>query len=200
MYESEANRVYAPASEIPRDVLARFSEAGRTVTSRTLIPWSEHCTECVWPTCYSTCELYSPRADGRCRRFVQGMVRIDAPESMNSYLLKISFKRWAKLWSPASLAMYSPAAAEKAERTDHLIARGIQAIPNPRLEQFVSGKRYSLKKRRAMHDVQITTRPDWFLVECYNPNAAEASLTLTIRREDSPIPFQALLLSKHGFN
>ena len=107
MYESEANRGHAPADEVPSDVMVRFSETRQSVTRRTLIPWGEHCTECVWPTCYSTCDLYSPRMDGRCRRFVEGMVRVDAPGSLNSYLLKISFKRWAKLWSAANLAMYS---------------------------------------------------------------------------------------------
>ena len=99
MYESEANRVTASSHEIPEDILARFTESRNTVQKRTLIPWGEHCTECVWPTCYSTCDLYSPRTDGRCQRFVQGMVRIPYPESLNGYLLKISFKRWAKLWS-----------------------------------------------------------------------------------------------------
>ncbi len=200
MYESEANRSHAPASEIPSDVLARFSEIRTSVTGRTLIPWGEHCTECVWPTCYTTCELYSPRMDGRCRRFVEGMVRVDAPGSLNSYLLRISFKRWAKLWSSANLRMYSLRAAEKAERADHRIARCIQALPNPGLERFVSLKRYSMKKWRAMNDVQVTMRPDYFLVECYNPNAAEAPLSVTIRREDSRIPFQALLVFKPGFN
>ncbi len=200
MYESEANRIQAPASEIPSDVLARFSETRTTVTRRTLIPWGEHCTECVWPTCYTTCELYSPRMDGRCRRFVEGMVRIDAPGSLNSYLLKISFKRWAKLWSAGNLAMHSLPAAEKAERADYLMARCIQAVPNHRLERFVSLKRYSMKKRHATNDVKVAVWPDYFLIECYNPNAMEASLSMTIRREDSRIPFQALLDFKPGFN
>jgi FkbH-like protein len=200
MYESEANRGFARASEIPSDVLAQFSEARKTVTSRTLIPWSEHCTECVWPTCYSTCDLYSPRMDGRCRRFVEGMVRVDTPETLNGYLLKISFKRWAKLWSPASLAMYSAAEAARAERADHFTARCIQALPNPSLERFVSLKRYSIKKRRAMNQMQVAIQPDCFLVECYNPNVAAASLTVIVRREDSRIPFQALLAFQPGFN
>jgi FkbH-like protein len=200
MYESEANRGFAPASELPSEVLARFSESGEAIASRTLIPWGEHCTECVWPTCYSTCELYSPRTDGRCRRFVDGMVRVDAPGSLNSYLLKIGFKRWAKLWSPANLAMYSLAAAARAERADRLAARCIQALPGSNLERFVSLKRYSMKKRRATNDAQVAIRPDCFLVECYNPNAASATLTVTIRREDSRIPFQALLVFKPGFS
>ena len=51
-----------------------------------------------------------------------------------------------------------------------------------------------------MNDVQVAVRPDYFLVECYNPNAAEAPLSVTIRREDSRIPFQALLIFKPGFN
>ncbi len=59
MYESEANRAVSIDTEIPADVLSRFGELRSTVAGRTLIPWGEHCTECVWPTCYTTCDLYT---------------------------------------------------------------------------------------------------------------------------------------------
>jgi hypothetical protein len=91
MYESEANRKSESQEHIPAEVLQRFAESKTTVLRRTALPWSEHCTECVWPSCYSTCELYSPREDGRCRRFVDGMARVDCPKAFNSYLLKITF-------------------------------------------------------------------------------------------------------------
>src|ERR1700680_1864643 len=123
MYESEANVVTVSSGEIPAEVLASFSESRQTVTSRTLIPWGEHCTECVWPTCYTTCDLYSPRQDGRCRRFADGMVRVESPSAMNSYLLKIRFKRWGKLWTPGNARLYSIEKAQRLERRDYHIGR-----------------------------------------------------------------------------
>ena len=200
MYESEANCCFAPSSEVPPDVLARFLESRKTVTERTLIPWGEHCTECSWPTCYATCELYEPRLDGRCRRFVEGMVRINAPGGLNSYLLKIGFRRWAKLWSPANLKMCSLPAAERAERLDRLAAACIRAIPIAPLRHFVSLKRYSMKKRRVMRDVCSAKRPDFLLIECFSPNTSDVPMTVVLRSERSRITFQMLLAMRPGFN
>src|SRR5215469_6901202 len=107
MYETEANSKAIPSSEIPREIEQQFGGLEEVVLSRTVLPWSEHCTECVWPSCYTTCEFYSPRKDGRCRRFEDGMVRVECPSALNSYLLRIRFKRWAKLWSRATVHLHS---------------------------------------------------------------------------------------------
>lgn len=200
MYESEADHGAGLLSEIPTDILARFAESRETVTGRTLIPWSEHCTECVWPTCYTTCDLYSPRTDGRCRRFVDGMVRIDCPGSLNSYLLRISFKRWGKLWSPANLKTYSLAAADRAERRDLRVATFLHTVPIAALRQTLTSTRYSVKKRWANSKPSPEERPNCLLIECYNPNPAGVSITVTARQDSSPIPFQVLLMMKPGFN
>src|ERR1700756_583330 len=113
MYETEANHRIESSHKIPRDVMQQFGELKGKTLARTVLPWSEHCTECVWPTCYASCDLYSPREDGRCRRFVDGMVRIDCPGSINGYILKIRFKRWAKLWTPGNIKLRSMRTAER---------------------------------------------------------------------------------------
>lgn len=200
MFESEANDRVAPCSEIPLDILARFAESRKTVTWRTLIPWGEHCTECVWPTCYTTCDLYAPRPDRGCRRFVEGMVRVPCSAGLNPYLLKISFKRWAKLWSAAHLKLYSVAAAGRAEGRDLRLTKYIQGIPILKLRQTVAHKRYAWKKHRAMRDSVSETKPNCLMVECYNPNSAAVSTTLTLRRDGVPLAFQSLLVMEPGFN
>src|ERR1017187_3121427 len=150
MHESEANYLIALQSELPLDVLAQFRESRSTVSKRTLIPWGEHCTECVWPTCYTTCDLYSPRQDGKCRRFVDGMVRVESPATANSYLLKIRFKRWGKLWTPGNVRLHSAGKAARLERRDFRIGSARQRLPLPTLERIkVTTKRYGFKKRMA---------------------------------------------------
>lgn len=200
MYESEADLIAISGAEIPKEIAARFAESRKTVTHRTLIPWSEHCTECVWPTCYTTCDLYRPRKDGRCRRFEEGMVRVDCPDALNSYLVKITFKRWGKLWSPANLNLYSLAEADRAERRDFRVATAIRAIPIESVGNLAAQKRYALKKRWARKDAGNSPRPNCLLIECYNPNPASVSVTVTVRRDGSPIPFQVLLVMESGFN
>jgi len=200
MFESEINAAVGLGDEIPADVLARFAESRATVTKKTIIPWSEHCTECVWPTCYQSCDLYEPRKDGRCRRFRDGMVRINHEDALNSYLLKISFKRWAKLWAPANLVLHSLDSADRAERRDLRIARHIQAIPLISIQRVVTTKRYAFKKRRASHTSNQRESPNCFLVECYNPNSEAVSITLSVRREVDPLQFQRLIVMQPGFN
>ena len=57
MYETEANTKKESAEQIPAEIVAQFGQLKETVLERTVLPWSEHCTECVWPTCYATCDL-----------------------------------------------------------------------------------------------------------------------------------------------
>src|SRR5438105_6544953 len=131
MYETEVNSNTAPLSEIPAEIASAFGELSGRMLARTVLPWSEHCTECVWPTCYTTCDLFESREDGRCRRFVDGMVRIDHPQSPNSYLLRIRFKRWGKLWAPGRLRFETMEQAKRIEGRDYLLGSKLYQISLP---------------------------------------------------------------------
>jgi FkbH-like protein len=202
MYETEANRYTESSEQIPAEVIARFGELRGTVVDRTVLPWSEHCTECVWPTCYTTCDLYSAREDGKCRRFVDGMVRIDCPEALNSYVLRISFKRWGKLWTPGNIHLRSVEKALAIERRDYRIGTFLYQLPVPvSVKGIVTGKRYSLKKRLAYRTTTSELHPSSFLMECYNPATRTVPLSLTVRsiNEKTRIPFQKLIELSPGF-
>ncbi len=202
MYESEANPIVVRPCELPGDIVARFAESRQTVARRSAIPWGEHCTECAWPTCYSTCDLYRARskADGRCRRFVDGMVRMDCPGSLNGYVLMIRFKRWATLWSMGNTKLHALPTADRLERRDFLLAKYIRLLPTDTLKATAAQKRYSWKKRAARRPSLAGELPDCMLIECYNPNADTVSMTLTIRNDsNSSIPFQASLFMQPGF-
>jgi len=203
MYETEVNHKVESGSQLPADVVSALGELKGRVVARTVLPWSEHCTECVWPTCYTTCDLYSPREDGKCRRFTEGMVRVDCPAATNSYLLKIKFKRWGKLWSPGTVRLHAAAEAERLERRDYKIGNVLYQLPVPSsLKKTVTGKRYSFKKRLASRPAQGSVLPTSFLLECYNPQSYEIRLSLTMRSvsEEERIPFQRLIGLTPGFH
>jgi FkbH-like protein len=203
MYETEINRKKGSLLELPAEVAARFGELKGTLVERSVLPWSEHCTECVWPTCYSTCELYSPRADGRCQRFADGMVRVDCPDAVNRYLIKIRFKQWGKLWTPGGIRLRSLADAENLERRDYRIGAALnQFIPLSSLRNFATQKRYSFKKRMANRVHSSVSLPTTFVVECYNPSPEPVRLSLTMRSVDGnvKVPFQRLLKIDPGFH
>ena len=203
MYETEVNSKTESSDQIPADVLTQFSELNGKLLERTVLPWSEHCTECVWPTCYSSCGLYSPRRDGRCRRFSDGMVRVNCPGVPNSYLLKIRFKRWGKLWTPGTVVLRPVPKAFRLEARDYWIGTMLQGLPG-----FIPGKnlaihkRYGFKKRMAYRSTDTSNLPSCFLVECYNPASKTVRLSLTMRSIDAQakIPFQKLVELDPGFH
>jgi len=202
MYETEVNSRTESAAQIPAEVISHFAEAKQTVLGRSVLPWGEHCTECVWPTCYSSCDLYLPREDGKCRRFVDGMVRISCPEALNAYILKIRFKRWGKLWSPGNTYLRSVEKALQVERRDYRIGSVLNIVPLPSaVRNTLRGKRYSLKRRLTYRMRGGSVSPTSFLLECYNPADEAVRLSFTIRAVDTnvQVPFQKLLKIDHGF-
>ena len=202
MYETEANVKSESSEQLSPEVISAFGELRGKVLTRTVLPWSEHCTECVWPTCYSTCDLYSPRQDGKCRRFVDGMVRIDCPVVVSQYLLKIRFKRWGKLWTPGNLRLHSIEKAENLENRDYRLGTVLYHLPLPTpVKNVITHKRYSFKKRMANRGGSFDEVPTCFLLECFNPAKSAVPLSLTIRsvNAEERIPFQKLIELRPGF-
>src|SRR5882672_569133 len=197
MYESEVNTVLESVDSLPPEIRQRFGELHGQIEARSLLPWGEHCTECNWPVCFTSCELYSRRQDGGCRLFMDGMVRIDLPEGANPYLLKIRFKRWGKLWTQAALHLFSVPESLKRERSN--IARGgvARALPLPApLKERVLRKISYWRRQDAESLRPESLMPDCFVLECYNPNDREICLTFTIREPQNgkPVqPFQRML-------
>lgn len=184
MYESESNTTQLPTDVLPVEIREEFTNYSGTVDKHTVMSWSEHCVECVWPTCYQTCSLYSPRENGNCRLFVDGMIRINVPDSINGYVLKITFKRWGKLWAPGNTYLFKKAKARQIENTDYHISKLINNRLVPKfLRLFITKKYYSIKKRYSRQRKNVDTLPDFFIVECYNPNETKTSTTITFRSD-----------------
>jgi FkbH-like protein len=203
MYETEANTGIGGVGEVPQEVIQAFGDLTRRIRWRTVLPWSEHCTECVWPTCYTTCDLYAPRADGRCRRFVDGMVRVECPSAVNGYILKIRFKRWGKLWTPGNCRLYPAQKALAMERGDYRLAQVLHQIALPSgMKRAVAKTRYGFKKQMAARQLADRHLPTCFLLECYNPEPHTVRLSITMRSgaERSNMPFQEMVKLTPGFH
>jgi FkbH-like protein len=201
MYEAEVNSSFESIETLPVEIRRHFEEFRDCIEARTTLPWGEHCTECNWPTCYSTCELYDPRADGACRQFVDGMVRIDHRQGVNPYLLKMQFKRWAKLWTVGNLDLQTPAAATRKEKLNMAVGAIGRTLPLPRpVKVRVLGK-INYLRRTAVEKVKERGEPDCFVMECYNPNSRTISLTFTVRLRERSEPgfFQSMLTAPTGF-
>jgi FkbH-like protein len=202
MYESEVNDRREPAGTLPKEVLDGLGEYRRQVRARTVMPWGEHCTECVWPSCYSSCELYEPRSDGACRQFVGGVARIPTPQGTVPYLQQITFRRWAKLWTLGTTACQSLDTADRWERINIVAGAAAKSIPAPApLRHKLLGKLSYLRRNKlTRRNGRADAPPDYFVVEMFNPAAATISLTLSIRTATPrPATFQRLLQAVPGF-
>src|SRR5215510_6481730 len=183
MYESEVNDRKETAETVPQAVLDGLGEYRRQVRARTVLPWGEHCTECVWPSCYTSCELYEPRIDGACRQFVGGVARIPTPEGTAPYLQRITFRRWAKLWTLGTIECQPLETADRWERVNILVGSAASRIPAPApLRQKILGKvSYLRRNKLTQRTGRENTQPDYFVVEIFNPSDATITLTLSIR-------------------
>jgi FkbH-like protein len=202
MYEAELNRSSEQVEILPVEIRSQSRELIENIDSRTLLPWGEHCTECNWPTCYSTCELYSPRKDGACRLFVDGVTRIDINSGLNPYWQKIRFKRWAKLWTVGNLRLFSLRDATRKERANIRIGAVAQWVPlPPAIKKRLLTKIGYRRRTSAERALASKHAPDYFMIECYNPNSRTIDLTFAVRprEKNAGQGFQKLISVPQGF-
>jgi len=158
---------------------------------RSFLLWGEHCIECAAPDCFSSCDLYDPRPDSRCRRFEGGIYRNPAFASASGAGAEVRFRRWGKIEARGNAVMLPDA---EVRRMEALAARAIPLADaagkvGSKLTGDIRGnylgfalsERYNrrLAKRR---DPAIL--PDAFVVEVYNPGevTVEATLAMAIDR------------------
>jgi FkbH-like protein len=130
------------------------------------------------------------------------MVRINCPGSLNSYLLKVRFKRWGMLWTPGSMRLYSFERAKTLEQRDYRIGTALYQLPVPAsLKRTITNKRYVFKKRMAQRSPRRGDLATSFMLECYNPHDHVVRLSVTIRSvsTEHKVPFQRLVQLTPGF-
>jgi FkbH-like protein len=202
MYEAEVNNSRDPIESLPLEVRERFAEFRRQVTARTTLPWGEHCTECVWPVCYTTCELYERREDGACRQFIGSVARLDHAHGLSPYVQKIRFKQWAKLWTVGTLELKSLAQAERRELINITVGAAARRIPLPGFAKAKVLGKVNYRRRMAAENAHGSgDLPDCFLFECFNPNQRTITLTFTLRPRDRKLRyFQELISAPFGYS
>lgn len=206
MYESE---IYFKKAneELPSDILKEFVQTDASITHKSILHWSEHCTECAMPKCYKTCNLYEARIDGKCKRFTKGIERIQI--TPRKYLFKIAFKKWGALATQANCIIYKKEKAERKESFDLLLSSffyyGKFLIPKSKVRELFLQIRYAMKKRHLItHQIKKGMEfPDGFILEIFNPQNKKISIELNMRNDDKnlgKLPFQHKIEVKSGYN
>lgn len=202
MYEAEVNNSVESIETLPTEIRERFAEFRDQVTARTVLPWGEHCTECAWPTCYTTCDLYAPREDGACRQFTDGVTRLDHPAGVNPYLTKIRFKQWAKFWTVGNLSLRPMSAAVRHEKFNIAVGAIGRNLPAPNFVKLKVLQKINYVRRVSGENAQPGAEaPDSFMLECFNPNTRTIALSFTLRlrfQKEAP-PFQTMIEVPAGY-
>jgi len=211
MFEFEIDFKRVSHDRLPESVRSSFEDSSRVYAARSIHLWEEHCTECAYPSCYTTCDLYEPRKDGNCRRFMGGLSTLEDIANDQGYVVEITFKRWGLLMALGRLDLIDADKARSVERRLLSLSRLAGRIPDGRIE--ILGRRglsanlaRRLKKaavRQMVRRDRQEQQPDYFLLELYNPGDVPLDLTLQISPKTvSPntLPFQHRLVLKHGFH
>ena len=98
--------------------------------------------------------------------------RIPTPGGAAPYVQRVTFRRWAKLWTLGNLQRHTPEAADFAERVNIAVGAAARNAPLPiQIKQRVLRKvAYVRKQQLAERPAVNSWIPDYLVCEIYNPN------------------------------
>lgn len=173
MKETVAGEYSTSRPPLPADV-KRLD--GRKLAGRSQIVWGEHCSECSYPACYSSCAFYDPRPDLNCRRFAGGI------EDAGSGLMRIRFRRWGKLEGRGPARLRPWAKAERRERADARVASILASAPLPfQVKRSLAWRRDAAKARPPAADHGLAV--DAFVLEGWSNDGGAHAFTLTVLQD-----------------
>ncbi|MDE2403629.1 MAG: HAD-IIIC family phosphatase [Sphingomonadales bacterium] len=206
MFETEVSPLRLTEDLLPPEVLAAFAR-DRGFSHLAPIKWEEHCTECAWPACYTTCDLYSPRADGNCRRTIDGFAALAGVEALGIPLVRVRFKRWANLTARSTVAVHPVDAVVAIERRVASASGWAARLPfgaaigRPGLPARAVRRWKDRLVAASAHD-DAAPEPTCLVLEVYNPGSAPVDLSLDVapRPADARVvPFKRLISLQPGF-
>jgi FkbH-like protein len=164
---------------LPDEAARAFVETHAAVIARSAIAWGEHCTECAFPACYSTCSYYTPRLDHHCRRFENGIEQASASDHRSLNLTRIVFRRWGKLEGQGRIALKGHRAATALEAADTIVdrvlSRGLPAIVRDKLAWRLNDLKGQLVSRGA-----ALQPSDMFVLEAWHEGSRSWPFTVAI--------------------
>lgn len=189
-------RVVAPPS--PASTAARIA----------VLAWSEHCVECSPPACYSSCDLYHERVDGKCRRFTFGIYPNRDLATWLPAAAEIDFKLISHVWSEgnaSTMPLWTFRGLETLHRATVSVVRAVHRVLGP----VSAGGRilralYELRKRAVrLLQSRGTSGAEGFLLQVINPYSTTLQLRIEITptaREPQQPYFQTAIPLAPGFS
>lgn len=210
MYEFEIDGGDFTDAEIPHAVKSAFHDGDARITAVAIIPWEEHCIECAMPACYQTCDLYVPRKDGNCRRFMAGLTSVQNPHTVFGHLAGVTFKKWGQLMAFGNVNLVPTDTARRLVELSRRIDSAAASVPDGRVS--IAGRRGLSSRLVRRYKQWMTHRglfaepgavPDYFVLEVYNPGGKAVAVSLVISNPHGGRQrrlYQTLIDVQPGFN
>ncbi len=211
MFELEVNHATYVKADLSPDIRKAFEKIGSNYSAVSVFQWEEHCTECAMPQCYKTCDLYEARKDGKCRRFSEGISPVEGFKNHHNDPVKISFKKWGGLMATGYLDIVDYRKAAAIETKALTVADVAASIPDKKFHLFgrrgISSRLATRYKSYLLNNFikneRLAIKPDYFLLEIYNPNKFNIDITFVIRAvtgNKHEMPYQKRLKLCAGFH
>jgi FkbH-like protein len=213
MYELEIAHSDLSNETLSAQQKALFRDHDAEIVGVSLIPWEEHCTECAMPACFSTCDLYEERPDGKCRRFTHGIRPMLDIATSHGHAVRIQFKRWAQLMAYANTRIVPIEQAQEIEKNIERLdavatnfpGRGISIAGRRNIPARMQ-RRFKQWTSQSGKHASDALQPDYFVVEIFNPAAEVVQLTLRLvnpgadGKTFTTLQYQERLDAQPGFN
>ena len=154
MRESYGRPLRDPEAHIPAEIDARRLANVSPPELQSALVWSEHCTECAMPACYTSCELYTPRHDLHCRRFATDIATASA-EGPGALWMTVRFRRWARLQAEGIPSLFRPRRAAHIEGLDRALGGLLRGTPLPHGFRMRLVNWWTRAKGRAFHRARV---------------------------------------------
>jgi len=143
------------------------------IDSVLLLNWQEHCLECAPPLCYTSCALYLPRKDKKCRNIFYGIYRNKNFSGLLPFGADMRFKKWGKLETRLSEIGLTPGKINVTDKVNYGLSTAASVLAN--VLSPIDKKRkinglYNVLSLKSINSLTVNKSSiyDDFLVECYS--------------------------------
>lgn len=150
-----------------QDLMASMGGQGALV-------FGEHCSECDYPNCYTTCSFYTPRDDFNCRRFEGGFEPVLGARGF----VRVRFRRWGKLEARANHVAVRP--------TAEAVSAAPSDLAHAAFVPFLLRRRQAYRHTLSQEALAEVGTPDFdaFVLEALSGDGRDHALSLTILAQD----------------
>lgn len=153
--------------------------------------WEEHCLECAAPQCFGNCPYYQARADGRCKRFYNGIEVRAQEKGCCERAARVRFRRWGNMMTVVFPGMATAAELkelnEKNDKLGEQLRKAVNAsLPMGLRWQYIRTWEY-LRRRKLRAFSDKTPEPDAFVFHCYSFESEAFRMVMEVYDGNTPV-------------